>query len=242
MDTVENKMIITTFDKQALLDFISQPSSIVSFDPAITESDLIESLKTIYDYEGTFDIHQGVETPRIMIDLKNVPSATKAQAIKYSISRDDLINPSMIVNIVNLTNGITNLNDSFFADPQVYFTSLIDIVTVKSMILNEVKQFCTTVGRWLISVLKSAAVTEYSVLDEPKKLPRLFECIFLSYDLITLTGYLNNGNPISTDDVEIVENSYFYVVQMCNKNAIANNLFDGFIGNFENDVLTDQCS
>ena len=224
--------MIKNFDENTVNELIKGTNPTIEFDPSVSKDDLISTLRCVYDYENTFDFHDSNNGPRIFINLKNLPSQLKAEALKYSMTREDLTNASMIINIVNLTNGISNLNDEFFANKEVYFTSLIDIVTVKSLILNEVKQFCTNMATWLLSSIKSANITEYSVLDEPKKLPRLVECIFLSYDLITLTNYINNGNSVSTDDLYIVENAYYYVIQMCNKNAIAKSLFDGFMENF----------
>ena len=222
-------MLITHFDESELKQIKTGEDTKIAFKDISTE-DLIKCLDYIYEYENTFEYSKAESRlPNIVVDIKRLSIEAKAEALKYSMSRLDLVNASMIMNIFAVAQGVSSLSPEYFANEEVYFNSIVEMVKVKSAITEEIRVFCTTLSKWLLSAISSSSITEYSVIDEPQKLPKVFEAIFLSYDLIALSNFINNSDTISTDDLYLVENAFCYVSEMCAKTLAGVTLLNNFL-------------
>ena len=183
--------------------------------------DIVNSLKTIYDVENELE-----PIPNITINLKNVSKENLIAALKYSLEREDLVNSTMILNILNLIKVYNTLDDSFFANEYVYFKNLTELLDVKLALTNELTTFITNLSIWYISIIKSMHKVEYSYLDNTVKLPKVYARIILTSDFLTLSGIFSRAKPFSTGDLKLVENAYGYMVSLTNKSAVASKFLD----------------
>ena len=84
----------------------------------ITKEELIDLLKYVYDLENNEKFKDN-----ILLKLKGLNTDLIEESIKYSLTREDLKDPLMILNIINLIKIYNNLNDNFFQDENIYIDS-----------------------------------------------------------------------------------------------------------------------
>ena len=84
----------------------------------ITKEELIDLLKYVYDLENNEKFKDN-----ILLKLKGLNTDLIEESIKYSLTREDLKDPLMILNIINLIKIYNNLNDNFFQDESMYIDS-----------------------------------------------------------------------------------------------------------------------
>ena len=80
----------------------------------ISIEDLIDLLRQVYDEENKEDC---IET--YYLRLKGLSTELLAEAFKYSLSREDLKDPLMLLNIVNYIKNGTKLNSLFFENEDI---------------------------------------------------------------------------------------------------------------------------
>ena len=89
-------------------------------------------------------------------------------------------------------------------------------------------------------MFKSYNKTSYSPLDNHIKLPAIYEKIFLSLDLLTLSGIFSVSPSFSTDECVYIEESMLYVSNIMRKNIIAMGMMNAFLEGLDNDNSTEQ--
>lgn len=201
----------------------------------ISEEDLLTLLKQVYDFENQEEYNDV-----IMLKLKGLSVDLLSEAIKYSLSREDLKNPTMILNIINLIKIYNTLDDSFFENENVYVSSIEELLDIKFNIHSELQQFIKQLSIYFISLFKSYNKTSYSPLDNHIKLPSMYEKIFLSLDLLTLSGIFSVSPTFSTDECVYIEESMLYVSNIMRKNIIAMGMMNAFLEGLDNDNSKEQ--
>ena len=226
-------MVDITFDIENV-DLLTEKkedgASVYKFTPHkdISHEDLINLLQQVYDtenQEGYNDV--------IFLNLKGLSVESLAEAFRYSLSREDLKNPSMLLNIINLIKIYNTLDDSFFENEDVFVSSIEELLDVKFEIHNELQQFIRQVSIYFMSLFKSYNKTTYSPLDNHIKLPSIYAKIFLSLDLLTLSGIFSVSPKFTTDDCVYIEESMLYISNIMRKNIIAMGLMNTFLKGIE---------
>ena len=213
---------IEKFNEEELKAIISQPTGCeISFSVDISTEDLINSLKTVYDYENSLQT-----VPNIVLDLKNVPTDCLIEAFRYSMKREDLVNSSMLLNILNLIKTYNSLDEDFFSNPNVYFTALQDLLDVKMALKPDLDEFITKLSRWYLSIIKSMYKFEFTYLDKHYELPKIYRRIILSTDFLTLSGILSKAKTISTDELVLVDDAYWYMSELSSRMCVGNRFME----------------
>ena len=147
----------------------------------------------------------------------------------------------MILNIVNLLKIYNSLDDSFFENPDIYFSSLDDIVDTKLTLDEDLVNLTKQISIYFLSIIKSYNKIRFTQLDEYIELPNLFKLIFLSNDFLTIAGMFSVSLPFSTDECVIVKDSFKYISSMMIKNNIGMEFINSFFGFMESNdkVLKD---
>lgn len=204
----------------------------VSISPhtSITKDELIQVLDNVYNIENKKQDGFGT----IYLNLKGLSVDLITEAIRYSLKREDLKNPLMILNIINLIKIYNTLDDSFFENENVYVSSIEDLLDLKLALKNDLKPIIKQLSIYFISLFKSYNKLTYSPLDTHIKLPSLYENIILACDMLTLCGILSVSESFNLDDCKYVENAHIYLQDMIMKNAFGINLMKSFIEGFEN--------
>ena len=194
----------------------------------ILKDEMIELLGQIYDIEND-ETFKDV----FILKFKGLGIDLITEAFRYSLSREDLKNPSMLLNIINLIKIYNTLDDSFFENEDVFVSSIEELLDVKFEIHNELQQFIRQVSIYFMSLFKSYNKTTYSPLDNHIKLPSIYAKIFLSLDLLTLSGIFSVSPKFTTDDCVYIEESMLYISNIMRKNIIAMGLMNTFLKGIE---------
>ena len=195
----------------------------------ISKEELLELLHEVYDKENEEEFED-----IIYLNLKGLSVDLISDAIRYSLKREDLKNPLMILNIINLIKIYNTLDDSFFENENIYVSSIEDLLDLKLELKADLKAFIKQLSIYFVSMFKSYNKLTYSPLDKHIKLPNLYEKMFLTLDLLTLSGILSVSESFSLDDCVYIENAHIYLQETIMKNAYGINIMKSFIEGFEN--------
>ena len=139
----------------------------------ITSDELLELLNYVYNLENNEEFKD-----TILLQLKGLNKNLLIDAFKYSLSREDLKDPIMILNIINLIKIYNNLNDNFFQDENIYISSKADLLDIKKNLKPELKEFVKKVSIYFLSVIKSYNKVTYTSLDTFEILHNIYRTIF----------------------------------------------------------------
>lgn len=204
---------------------VEEESLKVSISNEISKESLIETLGKIYDYE----IEN--EDVSVVLDLKKLKTELLAEAVKYSLTREDLKNPIMILNIINLIKIYNTLDETFFENENIYVSSIEELLDLKLSIRDELKEFVKKVSIYFLSLFKSYNKVSYSQLDTHIALPNIFSTIFLSVDIMTLSGIFSVSDHFDTKECVYIDESFKYISNLLMKNSISLAMMNTFLEN-----------
>ena len=78
---------------------------------------------------------------KTMLDIKSLSLDDKVAIIKIALNCDDVTDPLMIMNIINLVKVYNTLADDYFESPDVYVNSVEELLDLKLAISKELKEF-----------------------------------------------------------------------------------------------------
>lgn len=199
----------------------------ISFDHDIESSDLIESLKLIYGYEE----NNPEQCEKIWLNLRGLPVNTLAKAIKFSIGYEQVEDQLMILNIINLVKIYNSLDDSYFNSETTYITDSVDLVDLKLQIGPELKQLRKQISIYFLSLLMTYNKTAYVSTDTIIELPKMYKVIFLSLDLLSLSGIFSLSDKFNTSECTYVKDAIIYLEVLLHKNSVNYDFLNLFNGN-----------
>ena len=224
-------MVDITFDIENV-DLLTEKkedgASVYKFTPHkdISHEDLINLLQQVYDtenQEGYNDV--------IFLNLKGLSVESLAEAFRYSLSREDLKNPSMLLNIINYIKSGTKLNDMFFEDENIYVSSIVDLLNLKLAIKKELDEFIRKLSIHFIALFKSYNKLSFTPLDTHIQLPNIYKNIFLASDILTLSGILSLSQNFELSDCVYIEDAYYILSELLMKSSIGISLMSDFLRN-----------
>lgn len=166
----------------------------------------IEEIKELYAKE---DI--------VMIDLKSLPVSFKAEAIKYAIKLDDLKDPLMTMNLINLVKVYNTLEDKYFESEDIYVNSVEELLDLKLELSAELKEFTKRISIYFMSMFKSYNKMVFNSTDEHIELPSLYRSVFCATDFLTLSGIFAKAPEFSSKDLVYIDNAYRYISLLISK-------------------------
>ena len=195
----------------------------VNVKKGIDESSLLSIIKQIFDFE--------TETKEIVfLNLKGLDTSLITSSIRYALSREDLRNPYMILNIINLIKIYNTLDDSFFENEKVYVNSIEDLLDVKLDLTEELNKFQKQLSIYFISLFKSYNKVSYEPLDKHIELPEIYKNIILSLDILTLSGIFSVSEPFSTEECVYIDSAIIYMNELLMRGALCSNLLNTLFG------------
>ena len=186
---------------------------------------LIDFLSKLYDFEKNSS-----DKGKIKLNLKGLTTEFKIEAFKYSLTRDDICDPYMILNMFNLIKIYNTLDDSYFSSPVIYINSIEELLDIKLELQSELKQFAKQISIYFLSLLKSYNKTSYTPLDQHQELPLLYGHIFQFSDFLTICGIFSITEPFSTEECKYIDDAFVYIKLLVEKSMISDNLLMKFIG------------
>ena len=210
-------MIIYNKEIELNSDILKNESEI-SFSDSITVNDIVDIIKKVNDIE----IESGLT---IFINLKPL-NIQKIQEILSSLLKcDRLSNASILFNIILLLKTYNTLEDEFFNNKNVYYSSLEDFLDIKNGLKSDIKELNTKLSIYFMSIFRSLNKFEFSFIDNPVQIPELYKNILLSVDVFTIGGILSNNNGFTDKDMLMIKDSYGYVSEITSKIRTTDMLF-----------------
>ena len=217
--------------KEKLLKELSNEDVNITDDEYLTIKIISTKNKTITDYlKLIYEYENSIEKNNVLLDLKSLSLNELTEAIKYSLSFEELNDAVMLLNIINLIKTYNNLEDLFFESKDVYFNNLEELLDLKLSLRNELKEFSKKLSIYFISLFKSYPKTSYTPTDVHIKLPKIFSNIILGTDLYTLSGIFSFSNTFDTKECVYIEEAFKYISNLLMKNSISMAFFDAFAG------------
>ena len=212
---IENKDIDLNFD---ILKNVSE----ITFSDKIESIDIVELIKKVNIIENESNIS-------ITINLKPLNIQKIQEILSLLLKYEKLTNASIIFNIILLLKTYNTLEDDFFNNKNVYYSSLEDFLDIKNGLKYVIKELNTKLSVYFISIFKSLNKFEFSFIDNPVQIPELYTNILLSVDIFTIGGILSNNNGFSDKDMLMVKDSYGYVSEIVSKIKITDTMFESLM-------------
>ena len=163
------------------------------------------------------------------LDLKGMNQEALVAVIRYCLSREDLKDKLVILNIIGLIKPCNSLDDEVFKSEDIYFNSLTEFLDFKLLLNENLKEFCTTLSIYYVSLFKSYAKLEISFLDDARDMPSLYGTIIASLDFFTLGGIFSKARPFNTDACFVIKSAAAYVAHLVDKHKVSNSLYEAIL-------------
>lgn len=219
------------------VDIIKKDKNIykVNVSDKISKENLLLLLNDIYTIECEESF-----TDIILLNLRGLSVDLLSSAIKYSLQMENLKDPLMTLNIINLIKIYNTLDESFFSNEDNYFTCIDDLIDLKLLIRDELKAFSKKLSIYFISLFKSYNKLTYTPSDNIVKLPNIYRIILLSTDIMTLSGIFSASGTFDTKECVYIDDGVVILSQLLMKHSISMAFFDKFAEtNFQQENLND---
>ncbi len=227
----ENKKIT----KEDFMEYISSfeeinishhdENDIITFSNDISNENLIKHLEYIYSYENL------QKEINILCNLKNLSLDKLINAFKYALSREDLKDPLMLLNIIAIIKNDNTLDDSFFENKNIFISSIDDMLDLRIGLKSEIKAFKKQLSIYFLSLFKTYNKTHFMPSDNIIELPNIYNAIMLSIDLSVISGIFATSESFNTDECVYIKDAYKYLSNLMMKNAISMAFFKEFVEN-----------
>ena len=210
-------MIIDNKEIELNSDILKNESEI-SFSDSIAVNEIVDVIKKVNDIE----IESGLT---IFINLKPLNIQKIQEILSVFLKYDELTNASILFNIILLLKTYNTLEDEFFNNKNVYYSSLEDFLDIKNGLKSNIKELNTKLSIYFMSIFRSLNKFEFSFIDNPVQIPELYKNILLSVDVFTIGGILSNNNGFTDKDMLMIKDSYGYVSEITSKIRTTDMLF-----------------
>lgn len=156
---------------------------------------------------------------KTMLDIKSLSLDDKVAIIKIALNCEDVTDPLMIMNLINLVKVYNTLADDYFESPDVYVNSVEELLDLKLALSANLKEFARNIVIYFLSILKSYHKTSYNSTDSHKLLPSLYNMFFWSVDFLTLSGILAKAPEVSTKELTFIDGAPNILMALITKSA-----------------------
>lgn len=169
-----------------------------------------------------------VEDAVLMVDLKHATVEKKAEIIKEALKYDNLNDPLMLLNILNLVKVYNTLDDSYFQAEDIFVNSVEELLDLKLAIAPELKEFSKRIAVYFFGLVKSYSKIAFTPADEHIELPNIFKQLFQLLDLATISSILAKSSPFSTSEITYIDNAYVYLSSIISRSNVALDFIEEF--------------
>ena len=212
------------------LDFVQVKDEdeklILTVDEDILPDTLKEFLSKLYDFEKAL---AEKHVNNVILRLKGINVEALTEAFRFSMTREDLSDPVMLLNLIDFVKTYNTLDDSFFTNEDIYFSELSEMLDVRLEIQEDIEAFVQKLAIYFISLFKSCNKFLYTAHDYHITLPNLYRNFFLSTDLLTCAGIFTISKPFNTEDCVYIDNAMEYILAFQEKNSVSFNFLESFL-------------
>ena len=196
--------------------------------------DLENAVKIIYKVDDTeyiikhltdlnnFELKKQEEKKPIEVHLnfKYLSFDTRLEILRWALTKEDLIDSSLVLNIFNLIKGYSTFDKTFFDSEEVMFNKATEFLDFKRKLATERAKFLRELAHYYFSAIKSCGIVEYAVDNPPVIIPFVYQRILLISDFITMSNML--CDIVEVNNLVNVANARFFIDSLSTKNSIAN--------------------
>lgn len=164
----------------------------------------------------------------IMVNLKHVSVEKKAEIIKGALQYDNLDDPLMLLNILNLVKVYNTLDDTYFQSEDIFVNSVEELLDLKLAIVPELKEFSKKIAIYFFGLVKSYSKIAFTPADEHIELPNIFKQLFQLLDIATISSILAKSAPFATTDITYIDNAYVYLSSIISRSNVALDFIEEF--------------
>ena len=164
----------------------------------------------------------------MMVNLKHASVEKKAEIIKGALQYDNLADPLMLLNILNLVKVYNTLDDTYFQSEDIFVNSVEELLDLKLAIVPELKEFSKKIAIYFFGLVKSYSKIAFTPADEHIELPNIFKQLFQLLDLATISSILAKSAPFATTDITYVDNAYVYLSSIISRSNVALDFIEEF--------------
>ena len=253
MKDIFNKLTTISKNENILIenkDIDSVEYVYVTVKEGIESKDLVSFLKDYYDLQNEIyseesktlekqteknevTVESRTKILNMLLNLKGLSIDKKIEAIRYSLTREDLLDVNMLLNITSLVRNYNNFSKDFFEVENCYFNKIMDFVDARTELQEELKVLSKQLSIYFLSLFKSYNKTHYTPLEKHIELPSLYASLFMSMDILSLSSIFSSCEPFSTDECVYIENGIAFLTVLLQKSNLANTLLNDFFMNKE---------
>ena len=142
------------------------------------------------------------------VRFKELSSEKKVEILKYSI-KEQLCIINLIETIVLLINSSNNYNTEFFANKDVFFSSIVDYLDICDELEEEIKNIKQQVIYYFFAITKSYINHPRFIINETSNyeaMPKMYEYIMMLLDFFNLS-FIMNTPEIELPDFSKIPNN-----------------------------------
>lgn len=179
---------------------------------------------TIDDFKEGTEFYTAVMSGESII-AKALSTEEKTELIRQCLLHEEIVNPSLITNIVLLSLG-GSLDDNAFKNEICLFNSLIEFIDIKQELRTEINKFNTQLCKYFIGVLKGYSLK----LNELKiDITNLYWGVIHSVTFANISTLLNKVD-FNIKDVPAIRNAEEIIDSLCIKNNVSKELMNILFG------------
>lgn len=231
MDKEIKELVIENFAQtQEIIDVIEsnfakneneQASIVVKYSDSISVEDLLNSLKSLWQYETNSD-----HTLDILI--KNLSYEHRKEALRAALQNVELKDPIFLMNVFCLVKGYNTFSDDYFEHEHVFLNDEVEFLDIFDDLEVELNTLLKQIAEYYVSMLKTCNLTE-GVENNPNciELKPLFEYIFGMVDVTILAKVLSSvKDPSIWETKKIIFNGLSYLSLISEKFVFTNTILD----------------
>jgi len=182
-------MKIDKYSEDILKKLVSDDETL-EFSENINGEDIEKCLEYVLSYE---EKEENLEKCT-KISTKNLSSEQLTAMYKFWMRKGNLErlrNSTVILNIILLLKTYNTFDKDFFEHPLIFISSIDKYLDVKLDLQKEIQEINCRIGVYFMSLVKSLSKTEYTMLDSYVEMPYFFKSVFVSMDLVTISGIIS---------------------------------------------------
>lgn len=159
-------------------------------------------------------------------DIKHLSFEIKEKIFKRLMTLDDIKNPIFILNVLNLVKNYNDFDEAFFSNDLIFFEKLEDYLDLRINLTEEVRNLQKKVALYYFSLFTSVGKVEYTILDAYVELPQFMKSLFLTSDIVTLSGIVSGVKDLNINEFLQVKDSNYYLSNLLSGYLLSNSLIN----------------
>ena len=194
---------------------------------SVTEDELIEILKTTYDYEK--ELLKEEKKIAILVRLKGLSSEKLQKVFSFALDDEDLCDPLMSLNIYNMIRTYNTISDQFFENDDIYVDDIEQLLDIKLNLRDKLLGVSRKLSVFFLSLLKYCSKTVAMPTDTITPVPNIYQTLLKISDVFMLSELLMKCQDIKMEECVLVNDSLKYLLPILEKTMTGMHMLNNFL-------------